>query len=286
MVILRYGGGRNGFEVVDLDKLLPDLVTLGEHRRQAHWRRRIQKQKYWLVFYVAEGTNWIRLEGGPKIAMEPGSIGWLPPNIKYSAQYGPEPIHRLLWIGFELGPIENRYPELRFSDSLNRPCFAHDVRYLEPYFVRLIREAAGAAIFKASALQLAIDALLLEVARTMEDPRNLLSLVSIHPAVSKAFRLLETDFRKNWTITELAREVEFSRSRLGELFGQVSGYSIHRFLNKVRIRHAERLLADSNLPVANIAKEAGFATAQHFSRVFKDLNGQTPIAFRRQRASG
>jgi AraC-like DNA-binding protein len=286
MAILRYGAGRNGFEVVDLDKLLPDLVTLGEHRQPAHWRRSFRKEKHWLAFYVAEGTNRIRLEGGPRVALEPGSIGWLPPETRYSTQYGPESAHRLLWIGFDLGPIENRYPKLRFSDSLNEPCFAHDLRHLEPYFVRLIREAAGVSNFKVSALRLGLDTLVLEVVRAMEDPRNLLSLVSMHPAVSKAFRLLETDFRKNWTINELAREVEFSRSRLGELFGQVSGYSIHRFLNKVRIRHAEALLAGSDLPVANIARDAGFATAQHFSRVFKDLNGQTPMAFRRQRALG
>jgi AraC family transcriptional regulator len=56
---------------------------------------------------------------------------------------------------------------------------------------------------------------------------------------------------------------------------------MHKFLTKVRVRNAEALLARSDLPVGDIALDCGFATIQHFSRVFKELRGQTPIEFRR-----
>jgi AraC family transcriptional regulator len=57
---------------------------------------------------------------------------------------------------------------------------------------------------------------------------------------------------------------------------------MHKFLIKVRVRNAEALLTRSDLPVGDIALDCGFATIQHFSRVFKEVSGQTPIEFRRR----
>jgi AraC-like DNA-binding protein len=60
---------------------------------------------------------------------------------------------------------------------------------------------------------------------------------------------------------------------------------MHKFLTKVRVRNAEALLIRSDLPVGDIALDCGFATIQHFSRVFKEVCGQTPIEFRRRSLS-
>jgi AraC family transcriptional regulator len=60
---------------------------------------------------------------------------------------------------------------------------------------------------------------------------------------------------------------------------------MHKFLIKIRVRNAEALLSRSDLPVGDIALDCGFATIQHFSRVFKEVSGQTPIEFRRRSLS-
>jgi len=57
---------------------------------------------------------------------------------------------------------------------------------------------------------------------------------------------------------------------------------VHKFLNKMRVRHAETLLLDSQLPVNAVASESGFATGQHFARIFKQVNGLQPLEFRRR----
>jgi transcriptional regulator GlxA family with amidase domain len=50
----------------------------------------------------------------------------------------------------------------------------------------------------------------------------------------------------------------------------------------MRVRHAETLLLDSQLPVNAVASESGFATGQHFARIFKQVNGLQPLKFRRR----
>jgi AraC-like DNA-binding protein len=282
MQILRERGPSPGFKVVELNKILPEIIDLGEHREEANRRHRNHAQNHWVLVYVIEGTSRVRIEGEPEVSIKPGSIACFPPKLTRWWQYGPEPKHHVLWVGFELGAIQARYPEWKLAQTLHRIHFAHDLMQLEWLFLQMIREATTPSLHQECGLRLALDTLVLEVVRAFTEPRKILSLVSIHPAISKALGILETRFRKNWTVSELAGEVGLSRSRLAELFNLEAGYSIHKFLTKVRVRHAKTLLSHSDLPIGDIALECGFATIQHFSRVFKEVTGQTPISFRRR----
>jgi AraC-like DNA-binding protein len=48
---------------------------------------------------------------------------------------------------------------------------------------------------------------------------------------------------------------------------------------RIRIERAKADLAWGSLPVKAVAKRAGFATVQHFTRVFAELVGETPAAY-------
>jgi transcriptional regulator GlxA family with amidase domain len=154
---------------------------------------------------------------------------------------------------------------------------------LERHFFHVIREGITTSAHQSAGLRLAIDALVLELVRAVENSKQIPSPAAIHPAVSRALGILESRFREEWTLNRLAEEVGLSRGRLAALFGHEAGGSIHKFLTKVRISNAEALLAHSDLPVGDIALDCGFVTVQHFSRVFKEVTGQTPIEFRRSR---
>jgi AraC-like DNA-binding protein len=282
MQILRAKGPLPGFKVVELDKVLPELVDLGEDREEANYRCRAQTYSHWVLMYVIEGTSRFGIEGRPEIMLRPGSVACFPPNISHWGQCGPEPKHHRLWVGLELVVVESRHPEWKLSQALSRVHAAHDLMDLERCFFQVIREATTPSLHQGCGLRLALDTLVLEVVRGFTEPKKIISLVSVHPAISKALDILETKFRKNWTLSELAEEVGLSRSRLAELFNLEAGYSIHKFLTKVRVRHAKTLLSQSDLPIGDIALECGFATIQHFSRVFKEVTGQAPLNFRRR----
>jgi AraC-like DNA-binding protein len=282
MQILRGRGPLSGFRVIELDQILPEVVDLGEHREEANHRYLNNGQNHWVLEYVIEGTSRVRIDGEPEVLLEPGSIACFPPKFGRWWQFGPESRHHVLRVGFKLEAIQDRFPEWNLSQTLHRVHFAHDLMHLERPFLQVIREATTPTLHQGCGLRLALDTLVLEVVRAFTEPRKILSLVSVHPAISKALGILETRFRKNWTLSELADEVGLSRSRLAELFNLEVGYSIHKFLTKARVRHAETLLSHSDLQIGDIASECGFATIQHFSRVFKGVTGQAPINFRRR----
>ncbi|MFA9478818.1 helix-turn-helix transcriptional regulator [Phycisphaerales bacterium AB-hyl4] len=55
----------------------------------------------------------------------------------------------------------------------------------------------------------------------------------------------------------------------------------HRWLEERRIELAARHLLHTNLPIAVVAQEAGYADQYHFSRVFKRVTGYAPARYRR-----
>jgi two-component system, response regulator YesN len=61
-----------------------------------------------------------------------------------------------------------------------------------------------------------------------------------------------------------------------------TGQSFRHWLNHCRLQTATRLLEDTDIEIARIAEKTGFATVQHFSRVFSNLNGLSPRKYRQQ----
>lgn len=49
-----------------------------------------------------------------------------------------------------------------------------------------------------------------------------------------------------------------------------------QYLNKARIREAQRTFQNTDFPVGNVAAQTGFANASHFARVYKQYTGITP----------
>lgn len=80
--------------------------------------------------------------------------------------------------------------------------------------------------------------------------------------------------------TDLARELETSETVVSRIINIHFGKSFPQLLNERRVEDAKRLLRETKVPVRAIAEEAGFNSIASFNRVFKDLTGETPGAYR------
>ncbi len=77
----------------------------------------------------------------------------------------------------------------------------------------------------------------------------------------------------------LAAQSGFSAYHFARLFRQATGESPHQFVLRQRIEHAQRLLDEADLPLAQVAAACGFANQSHFTQVFKRYLGYTPRAY-------
>lgn len=91
---------------------------------------------------------------------------------------------------------------------------------------------------------------------------------------------VEAGFASGKTIGDFAQELGVTPTHLNRVCSAASGKSAHEFLNDRLLAEARKLLADTNLPIRDIAAELGFSSAAYFTRAFQKKTGKTPSHFR------
>ncbi|GJG85919.1 AraC family transcriptional regulator [Gemmatimonadetes bacterium T265] len=84
------------------------------------------------------------------------------------------------------------------------------------------------------------------------------------------------------TLDRLAAEAGVSKFHFARLFRARTGAPPHAFLVELRVGAARRLLATTDLDVAEVAAACGFARPTHFATAFARRAGVSPTAFRRR----
>ncbi len=94
---------------------------------------------------------------------------------------------------------------------------------------------------------------------------------------------LMENLARDVSLEELAAAVDLSKSHFSRGFRESTGHPPHRWLLSARIDKAKSLLLSSELSLAEIALEVGFADQSHFTRTFTKLVSVSPRAWLRQR---
>jgi AraC-like DNA-binding protein len=100
--------------------------------------------------------------------------------------------------------------------------------------------------------------------------------------IGKALKFIHQQPEQSWTLELLASEVAMSRASFARRFKDMVGQPMFQYLTLVRMRIASDLLRSSQKSVADIAQAVGYVSEMAFTKVFKEHNGATPIAWRRQ----
>ncbi len=86
-------------------------------------------------------------------------------------------------------------------------------------------------------------------------------------------------------LSQLAAVAKLSASYFSVAFKASFGLPPHAYVMKCRVEHAKELILDTDLPLCEIALNAGLADQAHLCRVFKRFTGMTPSAWRRIKLS-
>ncbi|HEX8170830.1 MAG TPA: AraC family transcriptional regulator [Thermoanaerobaculia bacterium] len=82
------------------------------------------------------------------------------------------------------------------------------------------------------------------------------------------------------TLTSLAAEAGVHPVHLATTFRRHYGTTVAAYIRQCRIAYACRALAESDVPLADVALAAGFADQSHFGRHFKRSMSVTPAEYR------
>ena len=91
---------------------------------------------------------------------------------------------------------------------------------------------------------------------------------------------IDRGYMDNITLGDAASLAGFSKFHFSRLFKQMTSTSFYDYLTLRRIKAAESLLLNPELPIIEVALQSGFASITTFNRVFKTIKKCTPTKYK------
>lgn len=121
-----------------------------------------------------------------------------------------------------------------------------------------------------------------EMVRRFCGLNHLKSVQSYSMLVQKVILTVDVDLRQPLTLQYFAQRLNVNDSYLSNLFRKEVGMTLTDYVTTRRMERAMHLLAASQAPVKQVAKQVGIRDVPYFSRLFKKKTGMTPSEYRQQ----
>jgi two-component system, response regulator YesN len=102
-------------------------------------------------------------------------------------------------------------------------------------------------------------------------------------ALRRTVEYVQRSYRGAVTLSGAAAAAGLSPTYLSQVFSSEMGEPFSRFVQRVRVNRARELLVSTSLPLSDIGELCGFTDQSHMTRVFREVTGTTPGAFKRKR---
>ena len=123
------------------------------------------------------------------------------------------------------------------------------------------------------------------IRRHAETRPDLKALKSERAEVRRIRAYIEQHYAEDIKLADLTALVSWSPYYLLRVFHNEVGLPPHAYLENVRVREAQRLLAGKS-SIADVAYDTGFSSQSHFTTTFKRLIGVTPGQYAKEMRSG
>lgn len=98
--------------------------------------------------------------------------------------------------------------------------------------------------------------------------------------VHRAMDYIRRNIDKDLSRTDIAEAIYLNPEYLSRLFKRETGSSLNDYILAEKMRVAQSLLGDTNIPVSIIATKVGYSNFSYFSQVFKKYSGLSPVEYR------
>ena len=129
---------------------------------------------------------------------------------------------------------------------------------------------------------LALQLLNTIVNNRMPGAQNTVFLTKTQVNLAKKLKeILTENFSRHIAIRTVADSFGISETSLKNYFRYVYGMNVSTYLNKARMEYAGRLLSETTLSIADIARNCGYTNQGRFARVFCNFYQVKPLDYRR-----
>lgn len=244
---------------------------------EPHISRR-QNLESFLFFLVISGSGRLYYNGSYH-QLKAGDCILIDCRLGYAHESSPDDAWTLMWVHF-YGQEAPSFYQLYLEQSypfLFRPL------HLDP-FTSAISSLYAVQKEESSLTELISHKLLTELLTScfLENQRETSLENTIQDKMNLIRTYIETHSTEKISLDELSGRFFISKYHLSREYKRIHGITIGQDLTARRISHAKSLLRFSSDSIEEIAIHSGFQDAAYFIKVFKKLEGSTPLEYRRK----
>lgn len=109
-------------------------------------------------------------------------------------------------------------------------------------------------------------------------------VLSDRELVENVLMSISTMYMSDIDVMTLSRIHNISYRHLARLFMRITGYTLTEWLIYTRLHFSMQMLVETDISISDIARQVGFSSESYFSSVFSRTIGQSPKAYRREKA--
>ncbi len=221
------------------------------------------------VLLLLEGS-YRETSAGRTIVYEPLTLGFHAPGMAHADTIGPN--------GARMFAVELEQTWQRaIAESGTMPAHLSELHGGEALWLvlRLYGQLGRARDVSALTVESLLYALCACIGKAPEERRP-------PPWLAPVVATLHARFSERLELRALARDAGVHPSHLARAFHAFKGRPIGDYVTGLRVQEAARRIASGRDALSDIAADVGFADQSHMTRVFKDLTGLPPAAYRRE----
>lgn len=250
----------------------------------------IKKASKWsehnYIYYVLSGQKTLHSISN-SVTLTKGSIAFIKKGATIIEQFFDEPFCIVVFImpdSFIQGFLKDYSPG---EPSLGIPTppiiNVYDDAMIQAFYQSIIPYFASADHVPAEILELKFKELLLHILHNPQNEELHQYFLSIKGQKATPIEeIIENNYSFNLSIEAFAKMTNRSVSSFKRDFQSIYKTTPGKWLMDKKLERAKKLLLESNDSISNIAFDSGFENSAHFSRLFKQKTGITPIEFRKK----
>jgi AraC-like DNA-binding protein len=98
--------------------------------------------------------------------------------------------------------------------------------------------------------------------------------------MSSVYEYILKNYRKKIHLNELADLLYMTPTSFSRYFTTTNNKGFAKFISELRVKHACKLLMETDLSIATISERSGFKTLSNFNKQFKDLMKKKPTDYK------
>ncbi|HEX9928906.1 MAG TPA: AraC family transcriptional regulator [Pyrinomonadaceae bacterium] len=132
-----------------------------------------------------------------------------------------------------------------------------------------------------SASALAVDGLISEMFAEGARGKVLSEEKGFAAWLVRATDYVHDNFRTTLSLEEIAKVAGVHSAHLSRVFRQKMGCTVGEYLRRLKFEFACQQILSTEIPLCEIALDAGFADQSHFNRIFRTKMGMPPYMYRK-----